>query len=149
MGSPLGPPLTTGPKLPDVGYGAFIATHFTAVAAGGFRDEPIIVLTGTADVIMPTYAQAYLVNKAGVDAMTLAAPIAGSIINGVVVGGDDGKRIRIFSNTANAHTITTPANKIANGHHLITFGGAVGDYIELEAIQGVWFPLGSSGATIT
>lgn len=149
MGSPLGPPLATGPKLPDTGYGAFIATHFDAVAAGGFRDEPLIVLTGTADVILPTYAAAYIINKAGVDAITLAAPVAGSILGGIVVGGDDGKRIRIFSNTANAHTITTPANKIAPGHHLITFGGAVGDFIFLEAIQGVWFPIGNSGATIT
>src|ERR1700676_60534 len=48
------------------------------------------------------------ITKAGVAAMTLAAPTAGL----PAAGGNDGQELTIVSTTANAHTVTTPANKI-------------------------------------
>ena len=80
--------------------------------------------------------------KAGVAAMTLAAP---------TVTTDDGKILRIVSTTANAHTITqtTPGfNNAGSSKDVATFGGAVGDYLLVVAYQGVWYVIGSSGATL-
>lgn len=71
--------------------------------------------------------------KAGVAAMTLAAPTATT---------DDGKRLRIVATTANAHTVTQASpglNNLGASGDVATFGGAVGDMIELIAYQGVWY----------
>jgi Uncharacterized conserved protein (DUF2190) len=86
-----------------------------------------------------------LITKAGVAVMTLAAPTAGL----QSAGGDDGKKLTIKSTTANAHTITTPSGKIDGSLHLITFGGAVTDFQNLVAYNGVWQSLESSGSTIS
>jgi len=75
-----------------------------------------------------------VLTKAGVAAMTLAAPTAGT---------DDGKILHIVATTANAHTVT-----IANGlsgagaaADVGTFGGAVGDRVSVIAYNGIWYPL--------
>jgi hypothetical protein len=85
------------------------------------------------------------ITKAGIAVMTLAAPNAGL----PAAGGDDNKELTIKSTTAFAHTITTPANKINGSKLTITFGGAVTDYVQLVAFGGVWYTLGSSGATLS
>ena len=72
--------------------------------------------------------------KAGVAAMTLAAPIAGT---------DDGKMLYIIAATANAHTVTI-ANGLSGvgaGADVGTFGGAVGDRVVLVAYNGIWYPV--------
>lgn len=51
--------------------------------------------------------------------------------------------------SAYAHTITPPANGVNGNHHVITFGGAVTDFIELIALAGAWTTDGQSGATIS
>jgi hypothetical protein len=84
-----------------------------------------------------------LLDDASAGAYTLAAPVAG--LPGVVSGGMDGKRLRLITQTAEAHTVTTPANAINGVHHIITFGGAVGDSIELTAFGGVWYANPSAG----
>lgn len=74
-------------------------------------------------------------SKAGVAAMTLANPTAGA----QTAGGDDGKRLAIISKTANAHTVTTTAAINGGANHKSTFGGAIGDMLNLVALGGVWF----------
>jgi hypothetical protein len=82
-----------------------------------------------------------LLTDATAGAYTLAAPVAGL----PAVGGMDGKRLRIIAGTAEDHTVTTPANAINGSHHVLTFGGAVGDSIELTAFGGVWYANPSAG----
>ncbi len=87
------------------------------------------------------------ITKAGVCAMTLAAPIAGSPKS----GGDDGKILVIDSQTAQAHTLT-----IANGLRGVgasadvgTFGAAIGNGVSLYAYQGAWYPVPNSNLNVT
>jgi hypothetical protein len=82
------------------------------------------------------------ITKAGVAAMTLAAPTAGV---------DDNKVLTIVSTTANAHTVTTPANKINGNKLTITFGAVAGNQVELLAFNGTWFvrnPATADGYTL-
>jgi len=80
--------------------------------------------------------------KAGVAAMTLAAPTAGT---------DDGKILRIVATTANAHTVTqtTPGlNNLGTSGDVATFGGAVGDSLTLVAYNGIWYILGKTNVSV-
>lgn len=69
-------------------------------------------------------------------AMTLAQPTT----------AQDGTDIYIVAETAHAHTVTTAANGINGSKHVFT-AAAQGDYIELEAVGGVWYVrgLGTAG----
>lgn len=80
------------------------------------------------------------ITTAGVDATTLATPTATT---------DDGKVIRVWDTGGHAHTITTAANKIVPSHHLVTYNGTAGSFVELEAYQGLWYVGANSGVTIT
>lgn len=78
-----------------------------------------------------------LIIKAGVCALTLAAPVAGDQAS----GGDDGKELTIISGTANAHTVTQTTPGFNNGStsdDVATFGGAVGDGFSIIAYNGEW-----------
>lgn len=80
--------------------------------------------------------------KAGVAAMTLAAPTTTT---------DDGKVLRIVAMTANAHTVTQASpgfNNAGAGGDVATFGGAVGDNLVLIAYQGVWYVQSQVNVTI-
>ncbi len=70
-----------------------------------------------------------LINKTTAAAMLLAAPTAVF---------DDGKRLKIVAATAHAHTVTTPPNGINGASDTVTFA-AVGDWVELVALNGVWY----------
>ena len=101
------------------------------------------VLTGAADAI--PFPGLVMVNAAGVDAMTLATPIAGA-----QPAGDDGKTVTIVDLNGAAHTVTTAANKIVNAKHVATFNGTKGSNITLAANNGVWIPIGTPlGVAIT
>jgi hypothetical protein len=120
------------------------------------------VLTGTTDVItggggvinlpsglsVASFAPicgTSFIETAGVDATTLATPLAGA----PSAGGNDGLEITIIDNSGNAHTVTTAANKITPAHHLATFNGAKGSFVTLMARNGFWIPVQLSGVTIT
>jgi hypothetical protein len=119
------------------------------------------VLTGTTDVIqggggslsaLPAITSSSvvpvsgksLINTAGVDACTLAAPVAGA----PSAGGNDGLTIEIVDLGGHAHTVTTPANKINGNKHIATFPGTVGARIVLTAYNGVWYTDGG-GTTLS
>jgi hypothetical protein len=105
---------------------------------------PIIVLTGTADAINPHVTGNYIVNNStGADAMTLGAPTAGV---------DDNLSISIYSNTAEAHTLTA-TGLLQTGQSgktgVITFAAYAGSGVQLRAYQGKWQVLGGQSLTYT
>jgi hypothetical protein len=117
------------------------------------------VLTGTTDAIqgggggLSTLSSAggatpisgkSFINTAGVDACTLATPVAGDPSQ----GGNDGLTIEISDLGGHAHTVTTAANKINGNKHIATFPGTVGAKIVLVAYNGVWYTDGG-GATLS
>jgi hypothetical protein len=84
---------------------------------------------------------------AGVDASTLATPVAGD----PALGGNDGLEISITDTSGKAHTVTTAANKINGNKHILTFDGTIGARIDLKAFNGVWYtdPARTSHIAIT
>lgn len=102
----------------------------------------LITLAGATDAIPPHGTASYVVNKAGVDAMTLAAPTATT---------DDGKVILVTSNTANAHTITA-TGLLQTGTasvNVATFAAQKGAGVQLIAYQGKWNVVSSVGITFS
>lgn len=81
-----------------------------------------------------------IATKAGVCAMTLAAPVAGA---------DDGKILVIDSTTAQAHTLTVAGGLRGAGASadVGTFGGAIGDGVSLYAYNGAWYPIRNTNVT--
>jgi hypothetical protein len=108
----------------------------TATLAKGEQDT---ATAAAADGAIAVKTGLVAVTKAGVAALTLAAPTATT---------DDGKVLTVISTTANAHTITTPAGKL-NGLHIATFGGAIGDSVTLVAYQGVWYTRATRNVVIS
>lgn len=106
----------------------------SAVASLGVRTVPTAIAVDGAITIRPGTVYA---TKAGVLAMTLATP---------TVGTHDGIRIKVIATTANANTITCAAGKLG-GSAVATFGGAVNDFVEVEAYQGIWYPAGEKNIT--
>ena len=120
-------------------------------------------LTGSADAIgfgtkgqIPLVGGTYYINTAGVDAITLIAPVSGSGFGGGSGGtfpnlaGQDDLVVLFMSTTANAHTITTPSNAINGSLHIATFGAAVGNNITFIAQKGVWYVVGTpKGVTLS
>ena len=83
-----------------------------------------------------------MLTKAGVAAMTLAAPTAGT---------DDGKVLSIVAATANAHTVTqtTPGfNNAGTSGDVATFGGAIGDSMQIVAYNGRWHVISLRNVTL-
>lgn len=106
----------------------------SAVAQLGVRTVPTAIAVDGAITIRPGTVFA---TKAGVLAATLAAPTPTT---------HDGIVIRLVATTANANTLTCPAGTLG-GSAVATFGGAIKDYIEVEAYQGVWYPIGEKNIT--
>jgi hypothetical protein len=79
-------------------------------------------------------------SKAGVAVMTLADP---------ATPADDGKVLRVVSTTAQAHTVATIAGISGGANHKATFGGAIGDMLNLIAVQGKWYLLPSINQTLS
>ena len=107
-----------------------------SIVKGGFQDS-VQTASGSTDAL--TFPGAVFITTAGVDATTLATPTAGT---------DDGKKIIVFDAGGHAHTITTAASKIVPAHHLATFGGTAGSWVEFEAFNGLWYPKANAGVTI-
>jgi hypothetical protein len=96
-----------------------------------------------ADGALPLVAGTVMVTKAGVCAMTLAAPTTAM----------NGQRITVISTTANAHTLTA-TNLLEDGitggaKDLATFAAFAGASIELEAYAAKWYVVSKNVVTIT
>jgi hypothetical protein len=106
---------------------AFLKGEFTHILASGALD--------------PRAEGRFLIDKAGVAALTLAAPNL----------GDDGLYKRIISTTAQAHTITaTGLYQDGAGHvNLATFAAQIGASIDLMALAGKWVVVRVQGVTMS
>lgn len=93
-----------------------------------------------ADGALPTGSATVILTKAGVSAMTLAAPSA------------DGVVLTVFSYSDNAHTITT-VDLIHDGttgtHDLATFAAFKGASLTLVGYDGKWLVKSNVAVTIT
>ena len=106
-----------------------------------FQQAPVEI-SGSSDAINPHISGNYVIKTAGVDAITLGAPTAGV---------DDGVSINIWSDTANAHTVTLPSALFASGqalHGLATFPAFRGAGMSLRAYNGAWHVVGNSVGTV-
>lgn len=84
----------------------------------------------------------YVITDAGVAALTLAAPTAGT---------DDGVELLLTSNTAQAHTLTT-VGLLQTGAatvNVATFAAHPGASLRLVAYQGKWNVLSANAVTFT
>lgn len=139
------PSVAQGPRgIPAHGLGAaYTPYNQQDIIDGDSLQGPCIELSGTTDAINPQVSGNYIIKTGSADAITLTpAPR---------VGIDDNLSINIWSDTAFAHTITTPAATLANGAALasvITFKAFRGSGVTLRAYNGVWQVLASNVTTI-
>jgi hypothetical protein len=91
---------------------------------------------------MPVVSGRYLITKAGIAALTLAAP---------AVGAQDGAYIEVQSTTAFAHTLTaTGLFQDGAGHvNLATFAAFAGAGLKFVAYQGKWMVERVQGVTMS
>jgi hypothetical protein len=121
----------------SVPQGAFTQDAINALLANPLDANHQIAVNGAID---PTTPGRYVITKAGVAALTLAAPVAGR---------DDGLEIYLGSTTANAHTITCPAGTFQAGvanNTVATFPAQPGAGLFLMAFNGKWIVTGIVGA---
>lgn len=80
------------------------------------------------------------IGSAGALAMTLAAPAV----------WENGTTMVLMASTAQAHTITYTAGFWGNttSSDVATYGGAIGDFIVVEAVNGTWRVLAQKNVTI-
>lgn len=140
--------IATGAATYSLVDNGLVATVLTAPSIGtsGVLVAPIQYFT-------TVYAADGAINAAGLAvitkgtaaALTLAAPVAGV----PAVGGMDGLLLSILSTTAAAHTVTAPSNKINGGSAVITFSAAIANNATLRAYNGIWYVMGSTGATLS
>ena len=93
----------------------------------------------------PPICGTVFIETAGVDAATLATPVAGSPAS----GGNDGLSLTVFDNGGHAHTITTAANVINGNKHIATFNATRSSFITFVARNGVWLVEASNGVALT
>jgi hypothetical protein len=120
-----------------------VLTGTTDVITGG--GGPLDLPPGLSTTQSTPICGTSFIETAGVDACTLAQPVAGA----PSAGGNDGLEITIIDNSGHAHTVTCSAGGITPSHHLITFNGTQGSFVTLVARNGYWIPVQSSGVTIS
>lgn len=114
--------------------------HNLKSGSAGVQDIVGNVVVASADGALTIENSTVVVTKAGVCAMTLAAPSA----------AQNGTRIEIVSATANAHTVTVATagfNDLGAAGDVATFGGAKGDGLTVVAYAGDWYILHRTNIT--
>ena len=106
-----------------------------------------VPVVASADVAITLRAGTVHITKGSAAALTLSAPIAGA----PSAGGEDGNFLRIYSETAFAHTVTQTTPGFNNGgaaSDVGTFAAAVGNGLDLEARNGIWWVIRNAGVTL-
>jgi hypothetical protein len=121
---------------PIVPLGTFSQQAATALGGG-----PLVPIAASG-AIAPHAPNNYIITKAGVAAMTLGAPTAGT---------DDGLVITVYSSTANAHTVTATGLYVDGAGHVnvATFAANIGASFSIIAYQGKWYVQGTQGVTMS
>jgi hypothetical protein len=81
-----------------------------------------------------------LLQTGAASAISCPAPIPGSQLN----SGQDFSIMKIVALDAHAYVITFPADTYIGSDDTATFGGAIGDSIELIAFNGLIYPVGTA-----
>ena len=123
-------------------YICYVAGNWVVSDSSLTSTAPIALTTNGA---IPPHVQAtYVITKAGVLADTLAAPTATT---------DDGIVIQIFSNTANAHTVTATTLFSTGGagtpYTTATFTAHAGANFTILAYQGLWVVVAANNVTFS
>jgi hypothetical protein len=115
-------------------------TVIYSIDANGGATKALAVLAASGAI--PVVAASYVITKAGVAALTLAAPIAGT---------QDGLTISVVSATNFAHTITATGllNTGTAAVNVATFAAFAGAGLTLKAYQGEWLVTASVGITFS
>lgn len=115
--------------------GAFTGRTKHQALLGNFK---VIAASGALPVNEPGRS---IITKAGVAALTLAAPAL----------ADDGMKVQIISTMDQAHTITATGLYLDGAGHtdLATFAAHAGASITLMAYQGKWVVLALQGVTMS
>lgn len=106
-------------------------TH-TGNVVGGVL-PPGVVVSADGAITVPSVDTKYVITKAGVAAMTIVNPTATT---------HDYLTLTFISVTAQAHTLThatTGFNDGGGGADVATWGGAIGDGMQITAYQGKWY----------
>jgi hypothetical protein len=142
----------TTPSFSHVDLAADVSTTILPYANGGsaaatqtaFRTnaQQKTVTAVSADGAISVKDGLVVITKGSACILTLAAPTATT---------DDGKELLIFSTTAFAHTVTNATPGFNNGgaaSDVGTFSAAIGNYLRLEAYNGVWYVSGNVNVTL-
>lgn len=115
---------------------------FGALKVGPGWVQRGLSLLSASGAVNPHGSATYVVTKAGVAALTLAAPVATT---------EDGTEITFTSNTANAHTLTaTGLFQCGTASvNLATFAAQAGAGLTIVAYQGKWNVIASVGITFS
>lgn len=130
-----------------------INSLFTGVSAGTIgQNAPSglntgsfvsLLVNGAIPITTPLTPTMFQINKAGVLADSIAAPVTGT---------DDGKMLWIVSNTANAHVITFTGGTLQSGAAGVTtatFAAFAGAGIVVMALAAKWVLISNVGVVIT
>jgi hypothetical protein len=112
------------------------------VSALAFPEVLTIAAVTASGAVAPRSPQTYVITKAGVAAMTLAAPTATT---------DDGIVVNLLSSTAFAHTLTA-TGLLQTGSasvNVATFAAQAGAGVSLMAFNGKWIVLSAVGITFS
>lgn len=106
----------------------------------------VVAITADGAITIPAYNVHYFFTKAGVAAMTIADPTAGT---------HDGVTLTFIATTAQANTLSNAAGSgfFSSGggtKDVATWGGAIGDGFTIIAYQGKWYidPRGVTNVTL-
>lgn len=119
-------------------YQESLASEQLSQVTLGARVQNAIALTGSADAVLSSVPGFYVIKTAGVDAITIPTPVA----------GDEGNVIEIWSDTAQAHTVTAASACLAAGVALktiATFPAFRGAGVTLRVCNLVYHLIGSGG----
>ena len=102
----------------------------------------VLALSGTTDAINAHSEGNYAITGAAIDAMTLAAPTAGT---------DDGTKITLLSTSAYAHTLTATGllQTGATAVNVATFAAHAGASLTLVAYNAKWVVLAANAITFS
>ncbi|HEV8059816.1 MAG TPA: hypothetical protein VGP68_08075 [Gemmataceae bacterium] len=127
---------------PGLGPNAvLVLPPWSTYGTGVPRQQALIPITASG-AVDPHTSASYVITKAGIAVLTLAAPTAGI---------DDGKIITITSSTAYAHTLTATGlfNTGSANVNEATFAAYAGAGLTLQAYNGFWNILSSTGITFS
>jgi hypothetical protein len=117
------------------------------MASGNIMATLAIVNVAASQAIPVRPSMTYVVTKAGIAALTIAAPTAGAPGT-----GDDGVNILITSSTAFAHTVTFTGNTLQSGAAGVltaTFNNVAGASIDFMAFNGKWILQSANGVSLS